>query len=199
MNSHPASALFSVCMSILMGLILLSATAQQPPGAATRQAVQAHTEMEITNFAFRIEGTPFLARIQEIAGIVYPEDLDSKQNVGARSRELLPGVEVPASTPESGTPFLPSSLPRSESRLTFLTRPQVDRRLELQLLLKLKGIRLDPTSAFAFVNPEKGTLYLRGTPRDADLVRELIQNPPTNALTYLKSLSIPGIAEKVKN
>lgn len=55
------------------------------------------------------------------------------------------------------------------------------------LLLKLKGMTREPGQLF--LNAEKGILMVSGTAQETELIRDLIQNPPTNAIAYLKSLS----------
>ncbi|MBL9168950.1 MAG: hypothetical protein JNN07_14515 [Verrucomicrobiales bacterium] len=58
--------------------------------------------------------------------------------------------------------------------------------LELRLLAKLKGTPLEPGQVF--LSSSTGILRFRGTIQHGQLLQDLIQNPPTNAVAYLKSL-----------
>lgn len=192
MHSHSASArLFPglICVLVATGA-LLAAAAQEVPSATASTTALTHPTSAITNVLFHIQGTPLMSRVQEITGIVYPEDLEPQPAKRARGKDILPGVDSPPSTATtvSGPLFVPPTTLNPVSSYTLLTRPLSSTgTLELRFLLKLKGITREPSQLF--LNAKTGLLMVRGTAQETELIRDLIQNPPTNAVAYLKSRS----------
>lgn len=182
----------------LLRLLIMIATSAVPIAHAQDRTqgqgqapatVQPQPASTITNLTLSVQGTPLMVRLQEITGIVYPEDLDPQPPQRSRGMQLLPRVEPPAPTSATtaGPSFVPLAFPGTDSKMTFLQRPpNPPGMLELRLLAKLKGSPLEPDQLV--LSASTGILRFRGTLQQGQLLQDLIQNPPTNAVAYLKSL-----------
>ncbi|MBL9167701.1 MAG: hypothetical protein JNN07_08165 [Verrucomicrobiales bacterium] len=114
----------------LLQLVIMVATSTVPAAHAqetppARVQPQPASTVTVTNMTLSVQGTPLMVRLQEITGIVYPEDLDPQPPQRSRGMQLLPRVEptAPTSATTAGPTFVPLAFPGTDSKMTFLQRP----------------------------------------------------------------------------
>ncbi len=181
------------CGQDSMGSKFRSGSKAQPPVGSP--ALQHRVVGSTTNnyLTFQLTGTPLFARIQEIRGIVFEEDFNEPPTRISHGPQVLPTVTTPSAPSADGAARALTASPAGVG-MSFLTRPPYGSgSLELRLLLKLKGLSI-PSSQL-FFNPGSGLLLAKGSAGEMQRLREIIQDPPTNAVAYLKSLTTKSLGE----